>query len=429
MPSYTSTVGALLKEQVEPGIVNQLNNDTAILDSFSNETDTAILGTAKVRGIRVNRNRGGYYTAEGGAPPVPGTVEIQRLVIPERYYHHAMGFSEQVLNASRSNEGAFADAYRLGVEDVQDGLKRKRNQSLWGWGTGIAALVNGAASSTTQTLDAPGGIAGADDGNRFLNVGDWVGFVNPNGNLRLTTAHKVTGLTGSTQITISPTASTTDNDYLVSCVETSGTLTIGNTSYMHPPMGLWGMADNGTYINSYFGLSRTTWPILNSVVISVGTALSADVIQRALDLSHKGGGAQTDEIWLESAVKRAYLRMMQSDRRYTASELMTPDAGTVAAKTARQRANTGLRFGTIPIMQDPDAPYGGMLGLDRRSLKRYPGPMGWVDRDGQVLRLSSTIVDYWEAFFRCFEQFAAEQPNQLWKLTDIACDVVVAHVY
>ena len=432
MPSNTATVGALLQEQIQPGIVNQLNNETPLLDSFENTTDTAILGNYKVRGIRVNRNRGGYYTAEGGAPPVAGTVEIQRLMIPERFYHHALSFTEQVLNASRSTEGAFADAFRLGTEDVQEVLRIKRNQSLWGDGRGVLALVNGASSSTTQTLDAPGGIAGADDGTRFLNVGDWIGFVNPAGSLRLTTAHQVTSVTSATQIVISPTASTTDNDYIVTSVETTGTLTIGNTGYNHHIMGMSGMNDNGANVNLYYGLSRTTFPILNSTVIGTTAlpvgALSADVMQRGVDVSAKISGARTNEIWVESGVKRAYLRMMETDRRYTASDLRSPNAGTDAAG-ARRYADTGLKFGSIPIYQDHFCPYGQMHGLDTRSLKRYPGPMGFLNRDGSVLHLSTTAVDTWDAYFRCFEQFAAEQPNQLWKLVGVSFDFVAAHVY
>jgi len=64
--SSTSTLGGILKEDIEPGIINELNNETPLLDSFG--TGRAIGGKGLVKGIRLNRNRGGYYTAEGGAP-------------------------------------------------------------------------------------------------------------------------------------------------------------------------------------------------------------------------------------------------------------------------------------------------------------------------------------------------------------------------
>jgi hypothetical protein len=272
------------------------------------------------------------------------------------------------------------------------------------------------------------GIAGANDGTRFINVGDYVAAVNPIGTLRQTTAYQVTGLTSDTVFTTGAAVTWSDNDYIVKCVETTGTLAIGNTEFMHWPMGLTGIVDNGTNVNIYFGLSRGTFPILNSTVIGSVGALSADVMQRAIDVSQKIGSARCNEIWCESGVKRAYLKLMEVDRRYTAGDLRSPDAGTAAAK-ARRYADTGLKFGQIPIYQDPDCPYGQMFFLDTRSLKRYPGPMGWVDRDGSVLHLSTTAVDTLEGWFRCFEQFAGEQPNQLAKLTGITTDFVAAHVY
>ncbi len=432
MPNNTSTVGMLLKEQVEPGLVNELNTELPLLESFEKDTGTAILGSYKVRGIQVNRNWGGYYTAEGGAPPVSGAVEIQKLMIPERFYHHALSFTEQILNASKGTDGAFEDVFTLGVADLHEVIKFKRGQSIWGDGRGVLALVNGAASSTTQTFDSPGGVAGADDGTRFLNKGQWVGFVNPAGSLRLTTAHQITNVPTSSTITITPTASTTDNDYLVSCVETSGTLTLGNTSFNHVPMGVNGLCDNGTNINLYFGTSRTTFPILNSTVIGT-TALpvgawSADVTQRAIDVSAKIAGARTNEIWIESGVKRAILRSLEADRRYIGSDLRSPNAGTDAAG-AKRYADTGLKFGTIPIYQDPFCPYNTMYGFDTRSFRRCPGPMGWVDRQGTILNLSTTAVDTYDAYFRVFEQFYDERPNRQWKLVGISTDFVSAHVY
>src|SRR3990167_5461638 len=228
MPSTTATVGALLHEDIAPGIATQVNNETPLLDSFTTVKNARVVGRMRVRGVRVNRNRGGYYTAESGAPPVAGTPQIEEMRVPLKYYHHAMSFTKQVLDTSETDKGAFEDVMRLGSEDIVDGIKVQRNQALWSDGRGVRCLVNGAASSTTQTVDSPGGIAGASDGTRFLNVGDWICFVTPAGALRLTTAHRVTAVLSETQITISPTASTTDNDFIAKCVETSGTLTIEN---------------------------------------------------------------------------------------------------------------------------------------------------------------------------------------------------------
>jgi hypothetical protein len=119
---------------------------------------------------------------------------------------------------------------------------------------------------------------------------------------------------------------------------------------------------------------------------------------------------------------------MEVDRRYTAADLMNPNSGTAAASTGRRYADTGLKFGTIPLYQDHMAPYGQMFGLDTRWIKRHPGPMGWVDEDGNVLSRSASAVDTFEATFRCYEQLSSEKPNTAWKLTGITHDFVASHV-
>lgn len=428
--STTGSVGALLQEQITPGIVNQTNTETPLLDSFGGAGDMAILGKYKVRGIKVNRNRGSYYTAEGGAPPVAGTIEIQNLMIPERYHHSAVSFTEQVLNASRSNEAAFGDVMRLNMQDVQETLRMKRNQMLWGDGRGILCYAAGAITTTSGDVDNPNGVNASEtnDGTRFLQPGMWIAAVNPIGALRQTTAYKVESVVDHNTFIANATMTFSNNDYIVECVETTGTLTLANTSYMHPPMGVSGMVDNGTLVNIYFGLSRTTFPILNSTVISSVGAWGADVCQRGLDTCRKISGARINEIWMEPSVKRAHLKAMEVDRRYTAADLMTPNLGTAAARPARA-ADTGLKFGSIPIFQDDMQPYGTAFAWDTSMLKHAQGPTGWVDRDGSVLHLSSSAVDTYDAYFRWFEQFFSEQPNKAVKWTGITYDFVAAHVY
>jgi hypothetical protein len=197
---------------------------------------------------------------------------------------------------------------------------------------------------------------------------------------------------------------------------------------MHPPMGLSGIVDNGTYNNIYFGKSRTTFGVLNATVIASVGLIGADVVQRGIDCASKLAGAQINELWCEPGVKRAYLKAMETDRRYTAGDLMSPNAGTAAASTSRRYADTGLKFGNIPLYQDHFCPYGMLFGLDTRWLKRHPGPMGWVDDDGSVLHLSSTYVDTFDAYFRVYENFSSEKPAAAFKLTGITHDFVSAHV-
>ena len=68
MPADTSTAGQLLKEDFGPALRTQLANETPLLDSFEKRDNVRWVGRERVEPIRVNRNRGVYFTAEGGQP-------------------------------------------------------------------------------------------------------------------------------------------------------------------------------------------------------------------------------------------------------------------------------------------------------------------------------------------------------------------------
>ena len=429
MPSNLATANGLLKDVYEKGIENELNNETPGLDMFEEANDTQMVGRQYIKGVRVNRNRGGYWTAEGGTPPTAGRQDIQNFLIPQRYYHHAVQFSKQVMDATKTTAGALEDAMQLEMEGCVDDLRVQHNWAMWGDGRGIRAIISPGASSTTQTLIGPGGVTQTSNTNRFLNVDDYIGFVVPTtGALRLTTVHKITALPSSTTILIDPTANTTTNDYVVKVAYTAGTLAIDDTEFMHPAMGLRGLVDNGTYVNILHGLSRTSYPVLQSTVITSVGALSADVLQRGIDVAAQVGQARIDRHWVHPDTKRAYLALMEADRRYTAGDLKSPDAGTNAA--SKGLGDTGLSFGGAKIYQDYNVDSGVWYGLDTRSLRKFSGSSGWVDDDhpGSPLHMSYTQIDTFIAYYRKYINYAMYRPAQAFRLDGITTNVLSVHV-
>jgi hypothetical protein len=179
-------------------------------------------------------------------------------------------------------------------------------------------------------------------------------------------------------------------------------------------------------VNLYFGLSRASFPILNGTVISTVGALSADVIQRAIDVSMQIGNSQIAFHLMHPSVVRAYLALAEADRRYMGADLKSPDVGTVAAKNSW---NTGLNYGGIPLKRGIDAPYGMWFGVDNKSFVRFVSDEGsWVDEDGAVLRRDTTAVDTFLAQYRIYENFAALRPNQSFRLDGITTSAMAVHV-
>lgn len=433
MPADTSTLDPLFKDVYGPGIKNQMPDEVPLLKSFETDAETAqFQGREAVVAVKVNRNRGGYANVEGGAAPTAGNVQIENFRIPIRYQHYAIRATIPAMKASQSNKGAFARVWQLEMDELMDSIKYNRLFHLWGDGRGVRALINGEPSTgTTVTLDAPGGVAGANHGNRFLNVNDEIVAINPlsgllrAGGTRRVTAVAADGTTATVAAAID--SAWADNDYIVKAYGTDASVTLANTEWQHAPMGMLGMVDNGTYVNTYFNLSRTTYPILQSTRIASVGSLSADIVQRALDVAMQIGSASIKEHWVHPDTRRAYLTLMENDRRYTNQYLMNPNAGT---NIASGQYDDSLGFGPGKIKVDPHAPYGMWFGLDPRSAVRYvlPGDNEWVSESGAVMRWVSGTADTFEAFYRVFDNFCLLRPNQSFRLEGITTSFVIAHV-
>ncbi len=424
-------MSTLFKTTYEAGIKNQLNSSRPISRMFENQDTRDWTGTSKKAKVRVNRNRGVYAANERGGKPGRGQQRLEELDLSMRYIYGGIELTEQLIKFSRSDASSVARAQRFEMEGLVDDLRVQSSFYMAsGYGTGIRCLANGdPTTGVTQNVDAPGGVTGALNGARYLNVGDHVMWIDPAlGTLQNATTREITAVNAAgTQFTVSAAihTDTEDNDQIIKAAA-AGTTTIEDTDYMHTPMGLLGLFDDGTYLNNYFGISRTAFPIMRSYVLGSVGALSADVLMRAIHQVFQTSQGKPKFHWMHPSVLRSYITLTNSDRRYTAGELMTPDAGTSAAKQTDE-SNTGLKFGNVPIHIDQDLPYGMWFGIDNRDCVRYVGDSGsWVDRDGNIFFRGST-VDTWEAEYRLWEQYVDFRPSRTFRLEGISANVVTVH--
>ena len=432
MPATLSTMSSLFKETYEAGVKNQLNSSRPMLKYFESLDTKDWTGLEHVVKVRVNRNRGVYFAAERGARPSAGQQRVESMRIPMRYLYGQIEITKQLMEASRSNESSVARGLRFEMDGLVDDLRIQSQFALWQFGVGIRCLCQGDPGTDTRfEVDAPGGIAGATNGARFLNEGDFIVWVNANGVLQAGGTREITGIaTDGTYVDVSAAinTNTSDNDYIIKAYGSDASIAINNTDYNHPPMGLLGLVDDGTYNNNYFGLNRTSFPIMRSTVISAVGAISGDVIMRGIHSARSIGKGKISMLWCEDSVLRAYITLTNDLRRYQGSDLLSPDAGTTAASQDADESASGLKFGKIPIHTDLDAPYGMMFGLDTRPFARYVmNPGSWVDDDGNTLFRSATLVDDFTADYRLWEQFVNFQPNTSFRLEGISANVVAIH--
>ena len=197
-------------------------------------------------------------------------------------------------------------------------------------------------------------------------------------------------------------------------------------SYNKEPEGLLSSIDDGTYVINYHNLSRTTYPIIKAYVVSNVGSFSLDAIQQPIDAVNIKVGKNIDLFACEHAVRRAYLALLEADRRYTGADLMSPDGGTKAAKKPTGR---NITYGDIPFLVDRDAPYGMLFGINKGSHVRYVENEGqWADDEGHVLKWVAGY-DQYTAFYYLLENYHCHYSNRNFRLEGISVNQLVVHSY
>jgi hypothetical protein len=192
-------------------------------------------------------------------------------------------------------------------------------------------------------------------------------------------------------------------------------------------MGLLGIIDDGTYRNTLSNINRTTNPIFKSTVIALNGSLSLDVIQRGIDASDEMGGSDFGNqgvFFCGYDTRREYLKLLQADRRYAGADLRSPDGGT---KNAALKRGGEITYGDRPWKVSKKAPYGTLTGMIKGSITRYIHVRGeWADEDERIFR-NVAGYDKWEAFYRIYDNYHSDRPNECFRIDGITTTVQVLH--
>lgn len=425
MAQTISSWDAVLKEFYEPLGQSQIENKTRILKSFGEADAPTVDGRRVVFPIHIGRNTGVMSSVEGATLPTAGRQNYIDVHIPLRKIVGRINITKDVIDASKSNRGSFKRAMATEMDGMVRDISDYRNEMLCGYGSGIIAQIAATASSTTTwTLKNPGGFTGTTNANRYVIPGETVALVRA-GAVLANSAVTVVSITESgifdTIVVTANTASALTGDYLVRAASTS-TTAVTDTDWYNPPMGLFGLVDNATYAQVLHGVNRVTYPVFKSYVQASVGALSLDAMQRAFDAAEMKGQGTISEMWCEHSVRRAYLSLLEADRRYTAEKLLKPDGGTAAVKGG------DVTFGGVPFKTERDFPYGFIVGLDTDTLQRYVNVRGqWEDEDGNILFRSANTHDF-TALWYMKDNFSCDRPNSNFRMDGVSATALAIHV-
>jgi hypothetical protein len=425
MGADTTALSGLAKDVFEQGISEGVNNSFPLQDEFPVEQVDWKGGLGHKWAHHHGRNVSPFFAGEDSAYPTAGQQLHSQGRIDMKKMMARIRMTEEAMADLVSSEASFRNGMTDEKTRLIDDISRREEHALGMDGRGVLALVDDSNpdGDTTLTLDAPGNITGDDFGNRFIDVGMNLAYVNPaNGALRTQGAvtPAVTAVSADgTSVTLSNAAIGTDvadSDYVV--MAANGTVSsILDTSYEKAFWGLPALIDDQTNRDNYFGMLRSQVNSLQSYVVASVGALSLDVAQRTSDVVFQRLGGIINVIIMHPSVRREYIKLLDADRRYTASaDLRKPDGGTAAFTQG------DLTLGDVNIKTIRSVGLAQVYFLDTKKSggKRYVAEPGkFMDRDGMVwLRdgTGSSARHAYEATYFCRKQYFLKMPavNARW---------------
>lgn len=270
METY-STLGDLLMRRYVRGFIARTQQLSAPVYSQLRETsDFKPSGAGVYFAVEIDGNEsgGGWRAREDNILPVASNERVKQAQIFPKKYYHTVTFSG-LAEAVSQNGGE--DAFAAGVTNALSQAVRRAGANfetnfLRGDGTGRITNVNGA-----QTADT---VVEVDDARTF-RTGQVVVFLN-----------NTTGLRSDGPVTVvsrSVSGSTITVSSPVTCADDDGVYISGEQSEAATPaevtaLGLPALVNN---TGTIYGLSRTTFPILQSKVIAAGsTSLDESMLRR-----------------------------------------------------------------------------------------------------------------------------------------------------
>ena len=382
MGADTVSLSGLEKDVYEQSISEGVNNAFDLKDWFKAEEADYNGGAGHVWNHHHGRNNSPFFANEDSAYPVAGNQNSSKGRIQVKKIMGRIRMTEEAMEDLVSSEASFRNGMTDEKTRLQDDIARRENHALGMDGRGVLALVDSGSSGTTVELDAPGNIAGNDFGNRFVDVGMFLAFVNPaTGALRNTNIEQVTAVSADgSDVTMTADPTVTENDYVVMAANTSVT-DILDTSFEAGYWGLPALIDDGTNRDNYFGLLRSQIESLKSYVRGSVGAMSMDTAQLTSDVVFQKLGGIIDAIAMHPSTRREWLKITDADRRYSGADLRNPDPSTKAF-TQGDITVDGV---VIKALRSVGLAQVYFLDTKKTGFKRYVAEPGkFMDRDGSM---------------------------------------------
>lgn len=380
-----SVVSAIMK-QVYPGAIeDQLNDEVGPWAVLAKEKRTLAQGQGIIEPMRVQRAQGIGSRGDTDRLPTSTNQGLINATIKMSSTYLVGQITGRVVRSSYTDQAAFenvlTEEMRFSMTDFVDDIARQVAT-----GHGHLAKVNGAVSASTSIVV---------DRIQNLGVGMKVQVFNGSTEQSTPAFNISTNAGGATITNINPTNNTIT-------VDSAQTLSSGAYLYragnfdgtnLKEMNGFETTIDTTTFGSTYFGVNRSTYYQTQGSVLDLGGTgaggvLTEDKWQQAQDAAKAKGGGRVNIWFADFATRRAYLALLQGNKRYPVDGVQAPSlAGGIKQSTdLTQGLAEGLSFNGAPVVVSQKMSPSTIVGLDLSTWVIYQqSDVEWVMNGDSVL--------------------------------------------
>jgi hypothetical protein len=408
-----TAASAALKEDYQPAIREQVNNQIMLLNQIETNTDD-VEGEEAVLSLHTGRNSGVGARAEGGTLPTAGSQAYTKARIPVKFNYGRIKVSGPIIEGMKSNRGSFTRAVDSEAKGIVTDLKRDVNRQCYTPSNGVIATVVSVSTNTItfgteaevrrlevgNLYDFYDGDFAADDTNVTLesvnisaktatfdglsgvDAGDWV--VNA-------------GVTmGGAAVTSKATEDATREIHGLEDIITNGTGTGATDGLAHP------------WLHGIDGTATSRWQSYES---DVSAAPTDSVFEEALNEVELASGEQAGLVITSHKAARAYAATLKAQKRFSNSVELKGGFSAITVQTAGQ--------GEVPLWAERDCLDDVAFLVNTECITHWVmSDWSFMDRDGSVLSRVAN-EDAYEATLYKYHEIGTDARNRHGVLTGL----------
>ena len=345
-------------------------------------------------GVRMQRRQNGGAQNQGEQFRTNAVGQRKQATVAAKINIWAFEITNYAIALSSSATAAFFSGLDDEMADSLAAFKKDENRQCFGYGMGVLSQVNGAVNnSVTVTVDDV----------MYFFPGMVVDFVTALSGGAIEATGTISSISESAStITLAAAVTLTDNDYIV-----RQNILTSNPTDGKEMMGLQGIADAGTFLKTFQGLLRATYPVWNgSNVAAAGASITSDMLQRTVDKVERKSGKTIDTIVSHRNQRRSYINLLTPMKRFQDDDL---DAGFSALEW------NGMRW-----LVSHDCQRDTIYMYPRKSVQLFEVmPIKLDDTDGKILsRIPRT--DTAEGYYKHYANIGTRQPDSVGSISGLA---------